>query len=86
MLIKINKQIETEIEINFPYYTNEGGVFYAHYSKHQCLMVSAKSTPSITFLMHSNGFEYMPISETEFMVAFNSVMSKILSTLNQEKI
>lgn len=87
MLIKINKQIEKTIEINFPYFTqSDNGNSFAHYSPNLCIMVGINAMPSITLLKHSNGLEFEPISETNFMIAFNEAQSQILSTLNQEKI
>jgi hypothetical protein len=71
---------ETEIEIEFPYFTKDGAVYYSILSPSKTIVLYANSN-SIDTYISVIGAEHEPIRESEYMNVFHEVMGNILKDL-----
>jgi hypothetical protein len=71
-----------EIDLEFPYYTKDGSVFYAILSPRKTIVIYTNSNSIDTFLSII-GVEHESIRESEFVTAFDKAMGEILKDLNR---
>jgi cysteine synthase len=77
-----------EIEISFPYYTRNNGLYCKFLSKDEAVLVSEywskRAIEYSNFATPENWLAYEPTTEEEFNEKFNEVMTALI-TFNNEK-
>lgn len=79
-----------ELEISFPYYTKNGGLYCKFSSKDKAILVSEyrfkRSIEHSTFGTPENWLAFDPITEEEFNAKFNEVMTTLIDINNEKAI
>lgn len=78
-----------EIEISFPYYTRNKGLYCKFFSKDEAVLVheywSKRAIEYSNFATPENWLTFEPITEEEFNAKFKEVMTALIN-INNEKI
>ena len=88
--VTVSREEVKELEISFPYYTKNGGIYCKFLSKGETMCVNEygfkRSIEHSTFATPDSWLAFDPISEEEFNTKFNEVMTALIDINNEKTI
>ena len=88
--VTVNTEEVKELEISFPYYVKDGGLYCKFFNRSVAMWVSEYVFKSA--IEYSNGavpeswFTFQPITEEEFNAKFKEVMNSLIDINNEKTI